>query len=335
MEHTGCFNFNFQIPGVIGRNWSMLFTAAGFSVSLQDSNPEQLTHALSSIRLQMLKLEERGELLGKRPALEQLNLIKAEQDLSVAVNGAVYIQECIPEDLEMKRGLFSTLDHMLPPTSIIGSSSSCLLPSTLFADLKCCSRCLVCHPVNPPYLIRLVELVPHPKTEAWVTLQIEDLMRQLGRMPITLRVELPGFALNRLQYALLTEAWRLVESGALTPDEVDLVITEGLGPRYAFSGPLETMHLNGAGIRNYCQLYGESICSVSNTFGPTPKFSGVVMDSVHKAMCDTVGDSTRDLEKRQCWRDRCLAALSKLKRTINVQDKEGKTTEKEQTGKFT
>uniref|UniRef100_A0A8C4WY22 L-gulonate 3-dehydrogenase n=1 Tax=Eptatretus burgeri TaxID=7764 RepID=A0A8C4WY22_EPTBU len=229
----------------------------------------------------------------------------------------------------MKRGLFSTLDHMIPPSSIIGSSSSCLLPSLLFADLNCCSRCLVCHPVNPPYLIRLVELIPHPKTEAWVTLQIENLMRQLGRTPITLRVELPGFALNRLQYALLTEAWRLVESGALTPAEVDLVMTEGLGPRYAFLGPLETMHLNAAGVHNYCQLYGESICTVANTFGPTPEFSGIVMDSVHKAMCDTVGGSTRDLEKRQCWRDRCLTALSKLKQTIDVQDKEeGKTTEK-------
>ena len=139
------------------------------------------------------------------------------------------------------------------------------------------------------------------------------LMRQIGQSPVRILKEVDGFALNRLQYALIGEAWRLVEAGIVSPGDLDLVMSDGLGLRYAFIGPLETMHLNAEGMLSYCDRYREGMKRVLKTFGPIPEFSGAVAEKVHQAMCVKVPDDPEHLAARREWRDGCLMRLAKLK----------------------
>ncbi|EPY87104.1 hypothetical protein CB1_000273055 [Camelus ferus] len=193
--------------------------------------------------------------------------------------------ECVPEDLELKQQLFAQLDGIMDDDVVLSSSSSCLLPSKLFAGLAHRKQCLVAHPVNPPYYVPLVELVPHPETAPATVDRTHALMRKIGQSPVRIMKEIDGFALNRLQYAIISEAWRLVEEGVVSPGDLDLVMSEGLGMRYAFIGPLETMHLNAEGMLSYCDRYSEGMRRVLKTFGPIPEFSGAAAEKVHQTSC--------------------------------------------------
>ncbi|KAL2770072.1 lambda-crystallin-like protein isoform 2 [Daubentonia madagascariensis] len=173
--------------------------------------------------------------------------------------------------------------------------------------------------VNPPYYVPLVELVPHPETAPATVDRTHALMRKIGQCPVRLLKEVDGFALNRLQYAVISEAWRLVEDGVVSPSDLDLVMSEGLGMRYAFIGPLETMHLNAEGMLNYCDRYSEGMKRVLKTFGPIPEFSGSTAGKVNQAMCMKVPDDPEHLAARRQWRDECLMRLSKLKSQMQPQ----------------
>ncbi|XP_060050733.1 lambda-crystallin homolog isoform X2 [Erinaceus europaeus] len=230
--------------GLIGRSWAMLFASGGFQVKLYDVEPQQIANALESIRKELKLLEQAGSLKGSLGAQEQLALIRGCTDIREAVEGAMHIQECVPENLELKQKLFAQLDGLVDDSVVLSSSSSCLLPSKLFTGLAHVQQCLVAHPVNPPYYVPLVELVPHPETAPATVDRTHALMRQIGQSPVRMLREVDGFALNRLQYAVIAEAWRLVQEGVVSPEDLDLVMSDGLGMRYAFIGPLETMHLN-------------------------------------------------------------------------------------------
>lgn len=299
--------------GLIGRSWAMLFASGGFQVKLYDVEPQQIANALESIRKEMKGLEQAGSLKGSLSAEEQQALIRGCTDIREAVEGAVHIQECVPENLELKQKLFAQLDGLVDDNVVLSSSSSCLLPSKLFTGLAHVRQCLVAHPVNPPYYVPLVELVPHPETAPATVDRTHALMRQIGQSPVRMLREVDGFALNRLQYAVIAEAWRLVQEGVVSPEDLDLVMSDGLGMRYAFIGPLETMHLNAEGMLSYCDRYGEGMKRVLGTFGPIPEFSGATVEKVHKAMCTKVPADPQHLDTRRKWRDQCLMRLSKLK----------------------
>ncbi|XP_065758244.1 lambda-crystallin homolog [Muntiacus reevesi] len=302
--------------GLIGRSWAMLFASAGFRVKLFDIEPRQVTDALVSLRKEMKMLELSGYLKGELGAEEQLSLISGCSDLREAVEGALHVQECVPENLELKRKLFAQLDKIADDHVVLSSSSSCLLPSKLFAGLAHVKQCLVAHPVNPPYYVPLVELVPHPETAPATVDRTYALMRRVGQSPVRLLREVDGFALNRLQYAVIAEAWRLVEEGVVSPGDLDLVMSDGLGLRYAFIGPLETMHLNAEGMLSYCDRYSEGMKRVLKTFGPVPEFSGATAEKVHQAMCVKIPDDAEHLAARRAWRDGCLMRLAQLKRQL-------------------
>ncbi|KAM5278923.1 lambda-crystallin homolog isoform 5-T5 [Hipposideros larvatus] len=167
--------------------------------------------------------------------------------------------------------------------------------------------------VNPPYYVPLVELVPHPETAPATVDRTHALMQKIGQSPVRVLKEIDGFALNRLQYAVISEAWRLVQDGIVSPNDLDLVMSDGLGLRYAFMGPLETMHLNAEGMLNYCDRYSEGMKRVLKTFGPIPEFSGATVEKVHQAMCAKVPDDPEHLTARRQWRDTCLMRLARLK----------------------
>ncbi|XP_065534642.1 lambda-crystallin homolog isoform X1 [Lathamus discolor] len=302
--------------GLIGRSWAMVFAAGGFKVKLYDVAQQQLASALENIRKQMKDLEESGFLKGSLSVEQQLALISVCTDLKAAVEGATFIQECTPENLELKKKIFSQLDLIVGDNAILSSSTSCLLPSKLFTGLKHVKQCIVSHPVNPPYYVPLVEIVPHPETDLATTERTYALMKKIGQSPVKLNREIEGFALNRLQYAVISEAWRLVGEGVISPADLDLVMSDGLGMRYAFIGPLETMHLNAEGISNYCERYCEGMRLVLNTFGPVPEFSGEAEQKISQAMSEKIPVVPKVLDARRKWRDECLAGLSKLKKQM-------------------
>ncbi|KAM5278921.1 lambda-crystallin homolog isoform 3-T3 [Hipposideros larvatus] len=285
-------------------------------------------------RKEMKLLEQLGALKGTLSAEQQLSLITGCSNIQEAVEGAMHIQECVPENLEVKKKIFAQLDGIVGDDVVLSSSTSCLLPSRLFSGLAHVKQCVVAHPVNPPYYVPLVELVPHPETAPATVDRTHALMQKIGQSPVRVLKEIDGFALNRLQYAVISEAWRLVQlvakvtissdgectvsegashDGIVSPNDLDLVMSDGLGLRYAFMGPLETMHLNAEGMLNYCDRYSEGMKRVLKTFGPIPEFSGATVEKVHQAMCAKVPDDPEHLTARRQWRDTCLMRLARLK----------------------
>ncbi|XP_004604683.1 lambda-crystallin homolog isoform X2 [Sorex araneus] len=297
----------------------MLFASGGLQVKLYDIEQQQIASALENVRKEMKLLEQSGSLKGSLSADEQLSLIRGCSSIQEAVEGAVHIQECVPENLELKKKIFAQLDRIVDDRVVISSSSSCLLPSKLFSGLVHVKQCLVAHPVNPPYYVPLVELVPHPETAPEMVDRTYALMQKIGQSPVRVLKEVDGFALNRLQYSVIAEAWRLVEEGIVSANDLDLVMSDGLGLRYAFIGPLETMHLNAEGMISYCDRYSEGMKRVLKTFGPTPEFSEATVKKVHQAMCMRVPDDPEHLAARRKWRDQCLMRLAKLKSELQPQ----------------
>ncbi|TNN60905.1 Lambda-crystallin [Liparis tanakae] len=302
--------------GLIGRSWSMVFVGGGYTVKLYDNQPGQAAKAVVEIRKQLEELQEAHMLRGELHATEQLALLSSHDHLATALEGAFFIQECVFEQLEVKQSIFQDIERLVGKEVILSSSTSCLVPSKVFLKVQSRSRCLVSHPVNPPYYVKLVELVPHPETAAAVMDTTHFLMTKVGQAPVRLRREIDGFALNRVQAAIIAESWRLVQDGVISVEDIDLVMSEGLGMRYAFIGPMETMHLNApAGLEDYMQRYGDGIRRILGSFGPVPDFSGSeASKSIVKEMCELVPGDQQHLSARTERRDQLLMGLARLKK---------------------
>ncbi|CAH1994531.1 unnamed protein product [Acanthoscelides obtectus] len=139
-------------------------------------------------------------------------------------------------------------------------------------------------------------------------------MEEVGQTPVSLSKEVPGFIVNRIQYAILNETWNLITDGVLTVNDIDKVMSEGLGMRYAFLGMLETTHLNAEGFVNYCERYANTIHAVSKDFKPLQKMEGQHVKEVAKQLEADV--PLNKLQERRNWRDLCLTKLSQLKKEM-------------------
>ena len=168
-------------------------------------------------------------------------------DLKDAVASADLIQECVPEDLQLKRALFSQLSDLTHPGSVLASSSSAIVPSALADGLSCADRILVGHPGNPPYLMPVIEVVPSPTTSSSAVEHAIELYAAAGLRPVLVQKELEGFIFNRLQGALLREAYCLLRDGVSSVDDIDAVMRLGLGRRWGVVGPFEAVDLNTRG----------------------------------------------------------------------------------------
>ncbi|KAA0715857.1 Lambda-crystallin -like protein [Triplophysa tibetana] len=301
--------------GLIGRSWAMVFLSGGYKVKIYDNKAGQASAAIAEIKKQLEELQQARMLRGNLSAAEQLSLLSSHDDLQQALEGAYFVQECVFEDLEAKQTVFQEVENLVKENVILSSSTSCLMPSNVFSGVKNQTRCIISHPVNPPYYVRLVELVPHPKTHETVMDFAYSLMTDVGQAPVRLRKEIDGFALNRVQYAIIAESWRLVQDGVISAKDIDLVMSEGLGMRYAFIGPIETMHLNAPeGIEDYLQRYSEGIKRVLTTFGPVPEFSGEAAARITKEISESIPGDQEHLTARRERRDQLLMGLAKLKK---------------------
>ncbi|KAF0026798.1 hypothetical protein F2P81_021535 [Scophthalmus maximus] len=287
----------------------MVFASGGYSVKIYDNQPGQAVKAITEIRKQLQELEEAHMLRGELTAAQQLSLLSSYDDLAQALEGAFFVQ------LEVKQSVFQDVERLVGKDVILSSSTSCLVPSNVFSKVHNRSRCLVSHPVNPPYYVKLVELVPHPETEASVMDATHAVMTKVGQVPVCLKREIDGFALNRVQAAIIAESWRLVKDGVISVKDIDLVMSEGLGMRYAFIGPMETMHLNAPeGLEDYMRRYGPGIARVLTSFGPVPDFCGEGAKEIVNEMCELIPRDRQHLSARMERRDQLLMGLSELKK---------------------
>jgi len=223
------------------------------------------------------------------------------------------VQENLPEQVEIKREVFRTLD-MLAPTAAVLASSTSAIPASQFTEMLAGrARCLVAHPVNPPHLVPVVELCGAPWTSAAAIERARSVMAEVGQVPVVVRRELDGFILNRLQGALLSEAMRLVGEGYVSPEDLDKTVAHGLGLRWSFMGPFATIELNApGGVADYCARYGGFYRKLAAD-PPAPQ----VWDAEHSArVVAALGASPTpaERERKMNIRDRRLLALARHKR---------------------
>jgi len=298
--------------GLIGRAWAISFARAGHEVAITDADPAAAEKALAFID-EALKDLQRYDLLNGATPKEVRGRFRAARGLEDALEGAIHVQENAPERIEVKQALYAELDRIAGADTVLASSTSALLPSAFTETLKGRARCLVAHPINPPYLVPAVEIVPAPWTDPAVVERTVAFMRAAGQAPFIMNREIDGFVVNRLQGALLQEAFRLVADGYASCEDVDIALREGLALRWSFMGPFETIDLNapgGAGdyIRRYSGLYD----GLFETQQRRADWQGPVMGEIERQRRERV--KPEDLERRQAWRDRRLMALAAHKR---------------------
>jgi len=303
--------------GLIGRSYAMLFAGVGYRVCLYDIVPVQVQNALADIRKQTDELEKSGLLRGNLSAKAQQFLISGTSSLKELVEKAFFVMECVPESLEIKRKALGGLDVVMEDGAILASSTSSILPSLLAEGLKHADTFMVTHPVNPPYYVPLVELVPSPWTRPEIITQTRALMSEIGQSPVTITRELPGFALNRLQYALMNECYNLVQDGVLSPEDVDVGLSDGIGRRYAFVGALETCHLNAEGMKNYLDRYADTIYNCSKEMGPLKKMEGDTAAEICSSLFRRVPEEK--LTEARARRDLFLVKLAQIRNDIEYE----------------
>jgi 3-hydroxyacyl-CoA dehydrogenase len=241
--------------GSIGLGWAVVFARAGRPVVLHDSSAEMLSRARDGISERLDELATAGLLTSPPEAV--LARVTTEPELDRALAGAAWVQECIVEDLDAKHSLFTAIDRLSAPDAVLASSSSMIAASRWAGDLPGRHRCLVVHPGNPPYLLPVAELVPAPFTDPGITARAGDVLRAAGMTPVVVHGEPEGFVFNRLQGAVLREAYCLVRDGVISASDLDRVVSQGLGRRWAVIGPFTTSQLNTrGGIRRHARVMG-------------------------------------------------------------------------------
>jgi 3-hydroxyacyl-CoA dehydrogenase len=296
--------------GLVGRAWAMVFARAGWHVRLYDAVAGQLDVARTHIASSLAEQQAAGLVEDAAAAAARVSVAHRLAD---AVSGADWVQESLPEEVDVKSSVFRELDVLAPPAAVLASSTSAIPASRFTEALAGRARCLVAHPVNPPHLIPVVELCGAPWTSAATVERARTVMTQIGQVPVVVRRELDGFILNRLQGALLSEAMRLVGEGYVSPEDLDKTIAHGLGLRWSFMGPFATIELNApGGVADYCARYAGFYRRLAAD-PPSPEvWTGEAAARVVAALGEPPTAAERD--HRMSERDRRLLALARHKR---------------------
>ena len=243
--------------GSIGNAWAIVFARSRKSVRLFDIDPSRLVLARIDIEARVTMLANNGLL--EEEVSSVLARISYFDSLELVVKGAEYIQECAPERIEVKREIFKNLDALTESHVILASSSSAITTSVFATEVKHKGRCLIVHPGNPPYLLPVAEVVPAPFTDLEIVKKTMENLREIGMSPILVHSEIEGFVFNRLQGAMLREAYCLVRDGIVTASDLDRIVTQGLARRWTVVGPFATSALNvQGGIKAHVARMGAS-----------------------------------------------------------------------------
>jgi L-gulonate 3-dehydrogenase len=297
--------------GLIGQAWAIVFGRAGYEVMLFDADPAALEQARRNIAARLDDLASLGLVDDGAAALDR---VRYAATLGEALASADYVQESTPERVEVKRALFEELDRLAAPDAILASSTSGIPASSFTEGLAGRQRCLVAHPINPPFVTPLVEICPAPWTDPAVVERTHALMVAAGQAPIRLRREIQGFVANRMQGALIGAALRMVADGVVSVEDIDIALRHGIGLRWSFMGPFETIDLNApGGIADYLRRYGPLYQAIERELAAPLDWSDErLIDEVEKQRRSQL--RAPRLGERGVWRDRRLMALAAHKR---------------------
>ena len=291
--------------GSIGVSFAVRFASAGAEVRLWDPFPGAAHRARA-------ELAERAGAIGlARGAIEPL--VRFEHDLAAAVTGAELIQECAPEHLGLKRELFADVAGLARVDTLFASSSSAIVPSLQAAELpdQAAARFLVAHPANPPHVLPVIELVPGQRTSVETVDRAREWYRDVGMRPVTVHREVEGFIYNRLQGAVLREAYCLVRDGVASVDEIDEVMRSGLGRRWSIVGPFETADLNTrGGIASHALKMGPAYERMGAERGQHDRWTHELVAAVAAERRELL--ALDDWDERVRWRDQRLIELTSV-----------------------
>ena len=296
--------------GLIGRAWSNVFSRAGWNVRLYDAHAETLAAAPGRIAASLRDLAAHGLVDDPEAAAAR---IAVANSLAEAVDGVDLVQESGPERVDAKIAIYKELDAAAGPDTILASSSSAIVASRFTENLEGRRRCLIAHPVNPPHVVPIVELCGAPWTDAAVVARAREIYDSVGQVAVEVKKEVDGFILNRMQAVLLSEAFRLVSEGYVTAEDLDKTIAHGLGLRWSFMGPFETIELNApGGLKDYCERFGPTMYGLSKL----PVTEDLWSDANIEKVAQNWGrqPSPEEIADKSAWRDNRLAALIVHKR---------------------
>ncbi|MBX3099391.1 MAG: 3-hydroxyacyl-CoA dehydrogenase [Salinibacterium sp.] len=309
--------------GSIGLAWSIVFASAGLRVRLYETDELKRRSALDETAMKLADMANAGLL--DEPIATILDRISVCDSLEETLVGAGFVQECVVEDLAVKRALFAELDRLTSTHVVLASSTSTIMASRFAEDLPGRERCLVVHPANPPHFLRVAEIVPASFTSPEAIEISRNLLVRVDIAPILLDREIEGFAFNRLQGALLREAYCLVRDGVISAADIDTLVREGLGRRWSLIGPFTTSELNTrGGLRRHGELMG-------------PVYARLGIERAHENpwTSETIERVARDVEGRlphDSWeenvreRDRAMMQLSSLLKHFDNPLHDGATT---------
>lgn len=289
--------------GSIGVAFAVLFARAGFDVRVWDPVPGAAARATVEL-IDRLALLDENELLAEAPDTVHAR-VTFHEILLDALAGAELAQECVPERLDLKREVFQQLGAYSEAGCVLASSSSAIVASEFATATPARDRVLIAHPGNPPYLIPVIELVPSPLTSAETVDRAREIYTAAGLRPVLVHAEIEGFVFNRLQGALLREAYCLVRDGVATVDDIDEVVRSGLGRRWTFMGPFETADLNTrGGIASHAEKMGPAYARMGASRGQDDPWTPDLVADVTAQRRAVLPLET--WEERVRWRDQEL-----------------------------
>ena len=303
--------------GSIGVAFALQFARAGKSVRIFEPSPERCALIPGEIRARLEMLGAVGLLEGEAAVVAAR--IEVTPELQSAAADCDLVLECVPEVVDIKRELFAQLERHVGPDVPLCSASSALPASSFCSELATRQRCLVTHPGNPPYLIPIVELVPAPFTDAAVVQRCSAYFQQVGMSPVVVQREVEGFVFNRLQGALLREAYCLVRDGVASVEDIDKVVRDGLGLRWSVIGPFETVDLNTrGGIAAHAKKLGPAYERMGRERGQNDPWTDELVAKVaaqRRALLPL-----DQWEARVGWRDQQLMQLAKMRQARAAND---------------
>jgi len=297
--------------GLIGQGWATLFSSAGLEVILQDVTDTVLQRSIEAVKSN-LRFLETNKFLKRGEADVALKKIKMSTLIGEAVRDADYVQESVPDNYDFKKQVFREMDLAAPDHAILASSSSGLLMTEIQKATLKPQRCVLVHPALPVYLLPLVEIVGGERTERETAVTAYDFMKSLGKTPVLLKREVPGYIINRLQAALLREAIDLVDKEVASAEEVDKAFCMGVGLRDPIIGPLLRIHLAGDGVERFIENFSQSYRNRWETMETWTSIPPSAVKKIVNGVKEMDVVRTKTLDEIKSWRDEMLVKFLRL-----------------------
>jgi 3-hydroxybutyryl-CoA dehydrogenase len=253
--------------GLMGHGLAQIFALSGRDTALVDLSQELLDTALTNVRANLTLMADKG-IVAETDIEPALSRITTCTDMKEAVQGAGFVIEAVVEKLEVKQKLFKELDAICPPDVILATNTSVISITEIASQSQNRGRIVGTHFWNPPYLIPLVEVIRGEDTDPAVMDATFDLMAEVGKKPVKVMKDVPGFVGNRLQHALWREAISIVENGIADAATVDDVVKNSFGMRLPVLGPLENADLVGLDLT--FQIHDYILKHIESSPNPSP-----------------------------------------------------------------